>query len=335
MKTKRSISIVVVTFALIAFSSYASEIGSRDIIKVGPIFATSSHDPAKWSPDGTMLGYFNNNVFLTADTLGYSREIAKIDLAPFKFEWISNSSVLAHLRQQTGYNTISHKLVKIDLADGLISSVVQFANIMHQKDNLDQMVLNGPYKTFEGSTYYEYGSAAKNNIVVVRDNAGGDKSTIEHVIRTGEDAIYLVNTDQSDSIKISNKPYKPYLPVPIVVSPDTQYAVTGGCLIRLKDDVLILLDTLIGDVPEGTDGCGFGNVAFNPNRPEVLFRRTCDNGHDYLVRTIGVYDYSTGEYEFIAAGTDLNNCNCPMYSPNGQRISFISDGHLYFIKRGE
>jgi hypothetical protein len=106
-----------------------------------------------------------------------------------------------------------------------------------------------------------------------------------------------------------------------------------GNIVRLADDHLIMLDTIIKEFPEGTYGCGFGNGTFHPNAHEVLFDLSCDDGHAYVVDRIGVFDYTTYDFTILDTLTEISNCRRPCYSPDGRRIAFISHGELYFLLR--
>ncbi len=144
-----------------------------------------------------------------------------------------------------------------------------------------------------------------------------------------------MSTDGEDTVRISNRPYKPYMTLPMNLSPDRTHIMFGGTIVRLANDEVIVLDTLAAvlDRPEGTYVCGFGDETFNPAGPEVAFRLTCDDGHAKIVNRIGVFDYESHQFTILNGLIGIDNCWRPSLSPDGRRIAFVSEGELFFLVR--
>jgi len=202
------------------------------------------------------------------------------------------------------------------------------------------VTFQGPYKTVEGTAYYiEKRGDAKTVKLVSAAKTDRDESATttqkNHTIHIGEDALYLVSTDLVDTTRISNRPYKPYMTLPMHLSPDRTRIMYGGTIVRLADDKIIILDTLaaIQEKPVGTDGCGFGDESFNPAGPEVAFNLSCDDGHSYIVDRMGVFDYETLQFTILDSLIGIDNCRRPIFSWDGRRIAFISGGNLFFLVR--
>jgi hypothetical protein len=156
-------------------------------------------------------------------------------------------------------------------------------------------------------------------------------------MRTGEDAVYLVRTDFTDSTKISNKPYKGYMGVlSMALSSNQTHVMFGGNLVQLNDDKLIMLDTvsaIISLIDRPNVGCGIVKPSFNPVYDEVTFTIACDDGHTYEILRMGVYDYLKNKIDILNPLSDNSNYFHSTYFPNGLDIAFISEGRLYFLKR--
>ncbi|MCP4705751.1 MAG: hypothetical protein GY865_14220 [candidate division Zixibacteria bacterium] len=339
----RKLNLLLILFLfLIGGATYSLDFEITDVIEVSLTSEGHLLTPAKWSPDGSMLAYFFSEALYISDTLGNSRKIIDIDMQPRRFEWVSNNEIALRQRQFRENHDLYQVVKRIDidsekesiLAEALINTALPLEELNNQLE-LDKLK-----KTVGGTVYFSQktGTTKTFNLVESTEalkNDGKTRASEEHFLRTGTDALYLVQIDQQDSIKISNKPYEGYMGLPMNLSSDRKYIMFGGNIVRLADDKLIILDTLsaVLDKPEGTFGCGFGSESFNPAASEVAFRLTCDDGHSVVVRRIGVFDYSTNEFTILDSVLGLSNCNRPAFSPDGKRISFISNGVLYIMVR--
>jgi hypothetical protein len=331
---------VVCLCILFSIKGTAVSFEITDVVEVGRIFGGGMYRPAQWSPDGTMLAYFHDGHLLVSDTLGNSRIVTEIELAPHGYEWVSNEEIVLHQRKQDTNLVMWNRLIRIDIGSGEKTVLEEYRHRIGRGGDSEGVVFRGPYKTVEGSAFYYREEGGVEEIELVRPAAADPNEALnkiapQHILRTGEDAVYMVRTDQKDSVKISNKPYKNYLPIPVNLSPDKTHIMYGGNIVRLADDHLIILDTLeqVKDKPEGTQGCGFGDESFSPVATEVAFNLSCDDGLSYVVDRMGVFDYETYEFTIVDSLISIYNCRWPAYSPDGKRIAFISKGVLYFLVR--
>lgn len=341
---RKSYLFLFLTVLSIGIASYPMDFRITNIIKVGPISGGPMLRPAKWSPDGSMLAYFFSETLYISDTLGNSRSIINVDLEPRRFEWLSNNEIALKQRQLRANRDLYQVIKRIDVNSGksvVLAEALVNASLPPSELN-NQLEIDKLEKTVEGSVYYSQKSRISKAFSLVESPETSKNDSIiragnEHFLRTGTDALYFVQMDQKDSIKISNKPYEGYMGLPLNLSQDRKYIMFGGNIVRLEDDQLIILDTLavVQDKPVGTFGCGFLDGDFNPVASEVTFRLSCDDGHSIVVDRIGIFDYSTNEFVFLDSLLGLSNCRRPAYSPDGKRISFISNGVLYFMVREE
>ncbi len=351
------VAIFLLVTGLVHGFAHALDFKITEVVEVGPIYGMVK--PAQWSPDGTKLAYFYDGQLMIADTLGKSRPAAKIDLPPHRFVWSSDSTIILYQWDYLPRDSVDQnmrtidRMISINVETGTQTLLEEFVHRVGDKSEKIPRIFKGPYLTVEGNAYYfvqENYQADKSPPKAKIQMAPGlppDKAelTQNHILRAAiprpgshqdeSDALYLVRADLKDSIRISNKYYEGYLGRPVSLSPDTMYIMFGGVIVRLADDKMIVLDTLIQNFPrpDGTKGCGFNNESFNPKFTEVAFTLSCDNGHNYIVNRIGVFDYITNTFTILDTLINLTNCYRPTYAPDGKRISFISEGELYFIKR--
>ena len=332
----------ILSILLIVGTSYSLNFKITDVIEISPASEGHLLSPAKWSPDGSMLAYFFSEALYISDTLGNSRKIIDIDMQPRRFEWISNNEIALRQRQFRENRDLYQVVKRIDIDSGkeTILAEALVNTTWRPGEEPNQLEIDKLRRTVGGTVYFSQKTGTTKTFNLVESpetlkNDGKTRASEEHFLRTGTDALYLVQIDQKDSIKISNKPYKGYMGLPMNLSSDRKYIMFGGNIVRLADDKLIILDTLavVLDKPEGTYGCGFGSESFNPVATEVAFRLGCGDGHSVAIRRIGVFDYSTNEFTILDSLLGLSNCGRPAYSPDGRRMSFISNGVLYIMVR--
>jgi len=245
------------------------------------------------------------------------------------------------------------RMISINIETGTQTVLEEFVHRLGDKSETLPRLFKGPYLTVEGNAFYyvqenvQAGRKPPEAQIQMAPGVPPEKASLtqNHILRTAvphsetlratTDALYLVRADLMDSIKISNKFYGGYMGMPVSLSRDTTHIMFGGVIVRLADDKQIILDTLIQKFPkpEGTTACGFMDECFNPKFTEVAFRVTCDDGHNYVFDRMGVFDYTTNQFVILDTLLNLNNCQNPAYAPDGKRISFSSEGTLYFLKR--
>ena len=330
----RFLTVIMLLGGLLVGPAQALDFEITSVIPVETSFAGGMIGPAQWSPDGTQLAYFSQGHLVISDTLGNSHLAAEIDLPPHRFVWSSDSSILLFQRELQPGRTYLYRMSTVNTRTGAQTVLEEFHHQMAAPD--PPRIFKGPYLTIEGNAYYRVEEEGVETIQMA-PGLTQDKGSLQHnhILRTGTDVLYLVKADFMDSVKVSNKPYKPYMPPPMNLSPDQSHIMIGGVIVRLTDDEMILLDTLIEKFPrpEGTTECGFGSESFNPIYTEVAFRLSCDDGESYIFRRIGVFDYTTYQFTILDTLIGLSNCTRPAYAPDGKRISFISDGVLYIMNR--
>jgi hypothetical protein len=331
---------LLLVLMLAAWPCRAIDFTITEIVPVGPYYGGGMYRPAQWSPNGTMLAYFSDGKLLVSDTLGNSRTVTEIELAPHRYVWASDDEIVLFQRTFDTGHVIINRLSRVNIDSGEESVIAQYTRCIGRHPDSGGTVFRGPYKTIEGSAYYRVAEAEAERIRVVQPSTANEEEVAggqspQHILRTGEDALYLVRTDQQDSIKISNKPYRSHMALPMSLSPDRTHVMFGGYIVRLADDRVIILDTLafVKERPEGTTGCGFGDESFNPVAPEVACNLSCDDGHSYIVDRIVIFDYGTNDLTILDTLTGVDNCRRPSYSPDGRRIAFVSAGVLYFLTR--
>jgi hypothetical protein len=322
---------------------------------------TASKSPVgstvEWAPQATKLAYVRRHEIVVADTMGTVLTSISFRGDIRKWEWLSNSEIVLEHLYKEGDSIDHHELVQFDLTDGSTKILEKYRRLeWYVKDSTARPISIKQPKTAsypDGPAFSNLTTASTGVLTYMLDkhNFFGEKRRVillserrekglnpPGFVSIGIDALYMVNPLTNDSTKISNKPYKPADEFfRIELSPDTAFAMIGGVIIRLRDDSLIILDTILSELPPGTAGCGITPFGFNPKYPEVLFRRGCDDGHNYGVRQLWTYDYYAGTFSRI----DTLISTTPFggdarFSPNGLDIvAHLGNGKLVLVQRGE
>ncbi len=334
---KSTLKLLLIPLLLCTSTVSGLDFTITSVTEVGPIY-TDIYPAAQWSPDGTMLGFFSGGGFTVSDTLGNVRPAIKHAYLPHRFRWIDNANIVLYSWMHDTGRIVRARLSTFEITTGAETVILDYHRRYRDRWPKDMVTAKGPYTTVEGAAYYwqvldRQKTFAAVGITKEQTERHGLSLAEQHILTPGEDALYLVRTDGTDSTKISNKPYEPYVSLPISISPDQTHIIIRGTLIRLSDDYTIILDTMIHEFPEGTKLCGMGAGSFNPTGTEITFYISCDDGHSLVVDRMGLFDYSTNEFTILDTLVNLSQCTRPTYSSDGRRIAFHSNGVLYFLTR--
>jgi hypothetical protein len=307
----------------------------KQVIRVGPISSGAMYWPAVWSPDGSALAYVSAGEILVADTMGNTRRVAEFGMTPYDLVWVSDNEVAISGRIEDSSGLLSDKLLTYRLTGGEPTVVASTTHRVGRRT--EGPSFKGPYRTVEGEPYFEVIGPNENRIEVVRSSETkselqSDQST-QHVIHVSSGGVFLKSLDNGDSVLIPHVTSKELKGLPIQVNKAKTFALFRKFLVSLRDGHRTQLDTLIRTFPEGTDGCGVGVGSFNPTASEVVIQIACDNGHDYMVTSIAVFDYVHNEMTVLDTLMHMTNCMRPSYSSDGRRIAFLSNQVLYFLER--
>jgi hypothetical protein len=319
-----------------AINGQAADYTITRVIDVDSADWVPERGPLRWSPDGLNLAYFNDGYLMLSDTLGGNHQIKKIDMIPDHYEWLSNDQIIIALRSLEN-TTATVKLSVLDVSSGEETILIERQQDVYTHMSDVEGAFAGPHLTIEGNAYY---TVMDNNIPRVvfpqREYISGQKApepTNNHILRWGDNGLYLVRLDAGDSALLTTFPLSPPYRKPLI-STDRFYIMTGNILIRVVDSTIILLDTLLkSNYPQVAEGCGFLFGSFNPQESEILFQIGCENDNIYADNRIGTFNYINGDFALIDPIIGKYNCTAPVYAPDGLKIAFLSDGKVYILYR--
>ncbi|MDD3730975.1 MAG: hypothetical protein PHU88_01195 [candidate division Zixibacteria bacterium] len=300
----------------------------KEVIEIGPL-NRATYDPIKWSANDSLVSYFANGYLMLTDTMGNKREVAKLDMGPHCVEWLSEKEIVVSMYRTENRQTKS-KIVIFNIETGGQEIFAEFQKRIGYGPGPEDQRFEGPYLTLEGNVYYITGVGNGKVTHLIPSSYKNISSEIDnHFYRSNPNGLYIVRLDMKDSISAFAKSY-----TDTIKRFDRAYIFNNKLITRLSDSTIIDLSPYIGEYPEGTLGCGLGREALNPNIPEALFMLSCDNGVDYIVNRIGIFNYYDNQFTILDTLIGIKSCQSPKYDHAGKNIAFFANGNLYIIKRG-
>jgi len=335
---KHCISVALSLLILSTNASFALDYVIKEVIEIGEADFVPFLGPVKWSPDGSQLAFIKNGILKISDTLGNVREVGKLDMAPHSFDWVSENQIAVSMRAYPGpsINT-EEKLVLMDTQTGRITSVHEFTTSPGYRKEPGKTTSSGPYKTAEGSNYYlftTYNSKSGNTVVEKRAFSQNKSESIknDHILNWGDDGLYMVTLDGRDSVRLTEKPTKNIIG-PTYINKERTHILMRNLIISLVDSSRISLRSKIGPPAPNTVVCGTAWYSFNPVVSEVLFTITCDDGDNYIVNRLGLYDFKRDSLTVIDSAVGISHCEFGEYSPKGNDVAFFANGKVYILNR--
>jgi hypothetical protein len=256
-------------------------------------------------------------------------------------EWLSETEIVVGLWWFLEDRVDTFALKIVDVTTGHATEIEGYRRELGTGQGGIPESFQGPYLSVEGNPYYwtasHRGPGAGPQGLKFAQSLDPNKTEIRaeenHILEWKEDGLYSTRGDLQESARITTaRPYRRII-TRTVANRDFTYAIVRGTLIRFADSSLIVLGTMVKERPPGTNVCGFLRSSFNPKHPEVLFQLSCDDGHFYVVSSIGVFNYSTNEFSLIDPIIGIENCERPSYSPDGSHIAFESAKTVYILNR--
>ena len=176
------------------------------VVEIGPADPVPFIGPLKWSPDGQWISYFHKGYLMLSDTLGQSHQVCKMEMMPWKYEWLSNNEIVIH--SKISRNGQSHfKLSIIDISTEGENIIIDKTESWQDQVEKDLPSYDGPRKTLEGNVLYLAKNKSGIKAYLVAGKYGNSQESLNlndnHIISWGEDGLYVVRTDFNDSIKIA------------------------------------------------------------------------------------------------------------------------------------
>ena len=350
---------LLIVFALSVGSVSAGEYEITRIIEVGPAQPVPMTWPLKWSPDGTKLAFFNNNTLFLSDTLGNCKEIVTLDLTPHRYAWLSNNEIILKLMD----NEIRLKLfrlVKLDINTGIMITLEEYYSKMGTRLKNNPKSFDGPGLTIEGRVFYRT-NIQRSTVIPRKENTEScpivfpesDYKQVDdsippeknHFINLNNDGFHLITCDFSDTLKLFPAGTFPVRLSP-TISQDQKHLMVHSKVCNLESKECISINSVL-PFPTGVLGYGFLYYSFNPNDSEVLFQLirnknispkediSYDEWEIEEEYSMAIFDYETKSLTVLDSLIGYENCLAPAFSPDGNKIAFISKGKCHIMYREE
>jgi hypothetical protein len=313
----------LVMVGLIGGPCLAADVKVAEVIEIGPCGGGPLFRPVKWSPDGSMIAYFNGQKLMVADTLGKAREVFTIDYVARPFEWISDSEIVLYQREFNNEPYRMHKLSIITLSG--IETVLAEEKV--PKSNISSKPsFSPPHKTLSGIVYYEsYASTAYGKQILTLADKNRSISPSEHHYVTMVGAnLYKISLGGKDTSLFLSGRYSGG-----VVNTDYSMFLAKGEMSALLYNLKTKsCDTIYPPKVQNRKDvyCGVMGYEFNPaNNHQVIYFATCDDGHYVYTDAVCLYDYDKKQSIVLSPMTESKHELSPMFSPNGRFFSFIAE----------
>ncbi|MEW6050378.1 MAG: hypothetical protein AB1644_04870 [Candidatus Zixiibacteriota bacterium] len=316
------------------------------VIEVGPANGLPVVRPLNWSPDGSQLAYFHNGSLRVSDTLGTSRVIVTLDIAPFRAEWLSGRELLIHTKKQLPGDTELNRIVCVEIDSSRTRTVREYKRTPGARPEDQPESFSGPFRSLEGVVFYRTNviqattrrhSRDRERVVLETDvtKKGTDASALaeNHFVDWGQDGLYKISCDLRDSVRLARAAAPNRVFPPTVDKPLTYY-LDGGVLCRFADSTFIVLDTIPKEFPPLTGAVACMHGSFNPSAPEILFTLIFHDADEYEIFNVATFNYATNVLTVVDDLIDMHGCNSPTYAPDGMKIAFLCSGKVIIVFRG-
>jgi len=255
------------------------------------------------------------------------------------FEWLSNDEILVLEYKSLGQASDYRRLSRLDVNNGDMETLHEHSRFPGGETSGTEPI-KGLIKTVEGHVGYALVKSRREQEVKFPesqyDKTAHSKALSEdHFLVWGDDGLYKLSTNSMDSIRLGPK-FVSFDLIPPAYNENLQYVMDGGTIMRLADSSFIVIDTMF-EVPDGFLYCSTYWSVFNPVRPEVIFDKLCykrdSTGADIEVDEVGVADILSGQVTYLDALVGMDNCQAPVYAPDGRKIAFSANGDGYIIYR--
>lgn len=337
----KQIKIVLLCCLLImGFSglSEAEDLQVTKVIEVGEASWVPYEIPLKFSPDGSKLAYFRGWSLVVSDTMGNNRQICEFELKPYLYEWLSEDEIIVTIYKHKKASD-TRQLLHIDLQTGEKEILREYTRpLLGEKSN--EPSFRGPLKTVEGNLYCRLENDTRREAIFPKSKYKNHQKTIlaeeNHFLTWGDDGVYKVTTDFSDSIRLGPKPYS-HIPLPPTYNNGLSYVIYNGKLLRFSDSTVIDINSYLTYIPQNTKYCGATFPQFNPTGDEIVFNQNCygedENNNDYETDMVGIFNIESKKITMLDTLINLQACQAPSYAPDGLKIALLSDRKVYIIYR--
>ena len=316
----------------------AEDLQVTKVIEVGEASWVPYEIPLKFSPDGSKLAYFRGWSLMVSDTLGNNRQICEFDLKPYLYEWLTEDEIIVTVYKHKRASD-TRRMVHIDINTGEKEILREYARPPLGQKSVEPS-FRGPLKTVEGNLYCRLEEDTRRAATFPQSKYKNHQKTIlaeeNHILTWGDDGVYKVTTDFSDSTRLGPKPYA-HIPLPPTYDNSLSYVIYNGKLLHLSDSMVLDINSYLTYIPQNTKYCGATFPQFNPSANEIIFNQSCygedENNKDYDTDIAGLFNIDKKEVTILDTLVNLQACQAPSYAPDGLKIALLSEKKVYIIYR--